>query len=269
MLQCFKAYRFHVAVQVALENCTIAAAEGMIRYGTYNGPDPWRNPFNHYVFGSEESQNIVIQQFYELKQVDEGSIDKFFIEAQCISEWCAKSRTENTFEKWPVVFIKRKILQKVATDQLLELRKLQTFDAIRNVVDIYRHEHRTRHGECFDECYVLRRMLTNKFDNTSQKPSSPLHHFRAFAAMQFRPRHPTRFVCSGQRWERQGWKRIRQTLGVWRVGGALVENANCFQTIGQSRWRSSIERKWEEQRQRKRQARQGQEWKLEWWKGLW
>ena len=95
ILQCPKAAQFNAAVQAALENYTTDVAEGMVRYGVLNGIDAWRRLYNHYVFLAEELQDILIQELYELRPVDEGSIDKLFDEIHRISEWYVKAGTEN------------------------------------------------------------------------------------------------------------------------------------------------------------------------------
>ena len=91
----------------------------------------------------EELQNILIQELYELKPVDDNSIDKFFNEVQRIFEWYVKAGTDNISEKWLVVASERNLPQKVAMDLAMELRQLDTVDATRNVANVYRHDHRT------------------------------------------------------------------------------------------------------------------------------
>ena len=118
--QCPLVAQFNTAVQAALENYSIDVAEGMVRYGVLNGLDAWRRVCNRYVPLAEDMQNILIQEFYELRPVDKNSIDKLFNEIQRISEWHVKSGTENRSEKWLVVAAKRNILTKIITDLAME-----------------------------------------------------------------------------------------------------------------------------------------------------
>ena len=92
---------------------------------------------------ADDLQNILIQELYELRPVEENSVDKLFNEIQRISEWYVRAGTENISEKWLVAAVKRNLPSKITSDLAMELRKLNTVDEIRNVVNIYRHDYRT------------------------------------------------------------------------------------------------------------------------------
>ena len=102
-----KATEYNLAIQNVLENYTTDIAEGMIRYGVYNGFDAWRRLFHHYVPMADDLQQILIQELYDLKPVSENEVDKLFNEIQRISEWYIRSGTEAMAEKWLVAAVKR------------------------------------------------------------------------------------------------------------------------------------------------------------------
>ena len=80
MGQCPKAYEYSIVIPTVLENHTPGIAAGMTRYGVNNGFDAWRNFFYNYVLMAEDLQHILIQDLYDLKQVNESEIDKLFNE---------------------------------------------------------------------------------------------------------------------------------------------------------------------------------------------
>ena len=80
---------------------------------------------------------------YNLQQVGESDIDNLLNEIQRISECYVRFGTGVMSEKWFVAAVKRKLPTNISTDLSMELRKLDTVDAIRDVTNIYRHDHRT------------------------------------------------------------------------------------------------------------------------------
>ena len=54
-----------------------------------------------------------------------------------------KTGTETLAEKWLVAAVKRNFLTKLSIELSMELRKLTTVDEVHNIVNIYRHDHRT------------------------------------------------------------------------------------------------------------------------------
>ena len=122
--------QFNIAIQTALENYTTDVAEGMVRYGVLNGLEAWRRPYNHYVPMAEDLQNILIQELYELRPVEENSVDKLFNEIQRISELYVRAGTEDISEKWLVAAVKRNLPAKITNDLAMELRKLKRANAI-------------------------------------------------------------------------------------------------------------------------------------------
>ena len=54
-----------------------------------------------------------------------------------------RSGNESIAEAWLVAAMKRNLPTKISTDLSMELRKLHTVDAIRHIINIYRHDHRT------------------------------------------------------------------------------------------------------------------------------
>ena len=85
--QCSLAYEYQVAIQNVFETYTTDVAEGMVRYGVYNGFDAWRKLYHHHVPLADDLQQILIQELYKLKLVTEQDVDKLFNEIQRISEW--------------------------------------------------------------------------------------------------------------------------------------------------------------------------------------
>ena len=138
-----KAIEYNLAIQNVLENYTTDIAEGMIEYGVHHGFDAWRRLFHHYVPMADDLQQILIQELYDLKPVSESDVDKLFNEIQRISEWYIRSGIEAMAEKWLVAAVKRNLPNKITIDLSMEFPKLTTVDAIRNAVNIYRHDHRT------------------------------------------------------------------------------------------------------------------------------
>ena len=69
-------------------------------------------------------------------------MDKLFHEIQRIFEWYIKIGTEAMAEQWLVAAIKRNFPTKISTDLFMELRKLNKVDEIRNIANLYRHDHR-------------------------------------------------------------------------------------------------------------------------------
>ena len=81
-----RAAEYNVAILNVLENYTADIAEGMVRYGVHNGFDAWRRLYHHYIPLSQDLQQILIQELYDLKPAGESEIDKFFNDNQRISE---------------------------------------------------------------------------------------------------------------------------------------------------------------------------------------
>ena len=90
-----------------------------------------------------KTSNTLIQEFYNLKPINESEIDKLFNEVQRISELYVRSGSEIISEKWLVAAVKRILFTKIAMDLALELRKLSTFDEIQSAINMYRHDHNT------------------------------------------------------------------------------------------------------------------------------
>ena len=70
--------QFNNAIQAALENYTTGVAECMVRYGVLNGLDAWRRLYNHYVLAAEDLHRILIHELYELRPVEDNSVDRLF-----------------------------------------------------------------------------------------------------------------------------------------------------------------------------------------------
>ena len=141
--QCPRAVEYNVAIQNVLGNYTSDVAEGMVRYGVCNGFDAWRRLYHYYIPLSQDLQQILIQELYDLKLVGENEVDKLFNDIQRISELYVRAGDENIPEQWLVAAVKRNLPIKMATELSMELRKLQTVDEIHNAINIYRHDHRT------------------------------------------------------------------------------------------------------------------------------
>ena len=65
----------------------------MIRHDVHNGFDAWRKLYHHHDPPTEDLQQIIIQELFELKSVSESDVDKLFTEMQRISEWNTKANT--------------------------------------------------------------------------------------------------------------------------------------------------------------------------------
>ena len=138
-----RAYEYSIAIQNVLETYTTDLAENMIRYGLHNGLDAWRKVYHHHVPLAEDLQQILIQELFNIQPVSETDVDKLFGEIQRISEWYTKAGSEGIAGQWLVAAVKRNLPLKFSTDLSLELRKLTTVDQMQNVINIYRHDHRT------------------------------------------------------------------------------------------------------------------------------
>ena len=114
-----------------------------MRYGVHNGFDAWRRLFNHYILLAGDLQQIFIQELYDLKFVSETDVDKLFNDIQRIFELYIRAGSESIAEQWLVAYVKRHVPIKTATDFSMEFRKLNVADETRNIINIYRHDHRT------------------------------------------------------------------------------------------------------------------------------
>ena len=141
--QCPRVAEYNVAIQPVLENYATDIVGGMVRCGVHNGLDVWRRLFHHYVPSAGDRQQILIQELYDLKPVNEPDVDILLNEIQRIPEWYVRAGSETIAENWFVAVVKRNLPTETSTDLSMELRKLNIADEIRNVVNVHRHDHRT------------------------------------------------------------------------------------------------------------------------------
>lgn len=138
-----RAYEYSIAIQNVLDTYTTDLAESMGRYGVHNGLDAWRKLYHHHAPLAKDLQQISLQELFDIKPVSEADVDNLFGEIQRISEWYIKAGDDVIAEQWLVAAVKRNLPLNISTDLSMELRKLITADQIRNVINIYRHDHRT------------------------------------------------------------------------------------------------------------------------------
>ena len=139
-----KAVEFEIAIKTALLNWTSGIANNMVRFGICNGFDAWRKLYNKYVPLAEDLQNILIQELMAIKPVSENEPDALFNEIERITDFYAKTGTEEDLsDKWIRAAILKNIPEKIAKDLALDLRKATSADEMQSIMNIYMHDHRT------------------------------------------------------------------------------------------------------------------------------
>ena len=141
--QCPKATEFNRALMSVLLNYTTGIAKGLVEYGAENGFDAWRRLYHHYLPLAEDLQQLLIQELYSLPPVNEANIDTLFNKVERITEMYTKAgRVDDAIsEKWIKAVVLRNLPKNVTKDLAMQLRDVKTVNEVRNVINIYFHDH--------------------------------------------------------------------------------------------------------------------------------
>lgn len=117
----------------------------MVEYGVHNGFDAWRRLCNHYLPLAEDLQQILIHKLYSLSPVSENNIDGLFNQVERILELYTKyGRADDPiFEHWIKATVMRNLPKQLTKEFAMQLRNVKTVDEVRNIVNIYLHDHQT------------------------------------------------------------------------------------------------------------------------------
>ena len=140
-----KAYEYARAIYAALLNWIGGAAQGVVEHGCDNGFDAWRRLCNRYIPGVDDLQNLFMEELMLLLPVSEQEIDGFFTEVERIMEWHTKTDVngQSMNAKWVRAALVKNLFKIITQHLAIELRKVQTIDAVYNLVMVYLHDHNT------------------------------------------------------------------------------------------------------------------------------
>ena len=143
--RCPKTKEYNRALTSALLNYTTGVAKGMMEYGVSNGFDAWRRLYNHYLPLAEDLQQLLIHELYSLSPVNENNIDGLFNQVERIVELYTKyGRADDPIsERWIKAAVMRNLPKQLTKDLAMQLRDVKTVDEVRNIVNIYLHDHQT------------------------------------------------------------------------------------------------------------------------------
>ena len=143
--QCPKTPESNRAIMSVLLNYTTGIVNGLVEYGTENGFDAWRRLYHHYLPLAEDLQQLLIQELYALTPVNENNIDTLFNKVERITEMFTKAgRVDDAIsEKWIKAAVLRNLRKSVTKDLAMQLKDVKTVNEVRNVINIYLHDHQT------------------------------------------------------------------------------------------------------------------------------
>ena len=141
--QYLKAAAYNGAITSVLLNYATGIAKWMVEYGVENGFDAWRRFYHHYLPFAEDLQQILIQELYTLSPVSESNIDSLFNHVERIMElYTTAGRPDDAISEKRIKVAVLRNLPKQATKVLaIQLRDIKTVDEVRNIVNIYMHDH--------------------------------------------------------------------------------------------------------------------------------
>ena len=115
----------------------------MVEYGVDNGFDAWRRLYNHDLPLAEDLQQILIQELYALQPVTENNIDTLLNQVERVIELYTRAgkADDAISDKWIKVAVLRNLPKQVTKDHALQLKDAQYVDDVRNIVNIYLHDH--------------------------------------------------------------------------------------------------------------------------------
>ena len=140
-----KVAEYNRAIMSVLLNYITGIAKGMVEYGVENGFDAWRRLYHHYLPLAGDLQQILIQELYTLSPVSENNIDNLFKQVERITElYTTAGRPDDAIsERWIKATVFRNLPKQVTKDLALHLRETKTVNEVRNIVNIYMHDHIT------------------------------------------------------------------------------------------------------------------------------
>ena len=141
--QCPKAAEYNRAIMSALFNYITSVAKGMVEYGVENGFEAWRRFYHHYLPFAEDLQQILFQDLYTFSFASEGNIDSLLNQMERITElYTTVGRPDAAIsEKWINVAMFRNPPKQITKDLAMQFRDTKTVNEVRNVVNIYLHDH--------------------------------------------------------------------------------------------------------------------------------
>ena len=141
--QYLKAAEYNRAIMSVFLNYTAGIAKGMVEYGVENGFDAWRRLYHQYVPLAEDLSQILIQELYTLSPVSESNIGSVFNQVERITElYTTAGRPEDAIsEKCIKAAVFRNLPKQVTKDLAIQLRDLKTVNEVRDIVNIYMHDH--------------------------------------------------------------------------------------------------------------------------------
>ena len=143
--QYLKVAEFNRAILSVPLNYTDGIAKGMVEYGVDNGFDAWRRLYNHYLPFAEDLQQILIQELYSLLPGTENNTDTLFNQVERITELYTRvGKTDDAMsDKWIKVAVLRNLPKRVTKDLALQFKDANIVNGVRNIVNIYLHDHQT------------------------------------------------------------------------------------------------------------------------------
>ena len=105
----------------------------------------YTSTYHHYLPLAADLQQILIQELYSLSPVTEGNIDSLFNNVERITElYSTAGRADSAIdEKWIKVAVLRDLPTIITKDLAMQLKDTKIVNEVRNVINIYMHDHQT------------------------------------------------------------------------------------------------------------------------------